>query len=417
MAQSTKYSSIRCSFCTKKANEVEKLITGPSVYICNECVSMCNAILKQDQQKTPHGLSLKTLPTPLEMKEFLDSYIVGQSEAKRGVCVAAYNHYKRILSRSNEHADDVEIEKSNILLIGPTGVGKTLIAQTLAKMLKVPFTMVDATVFTEAGYVGEDVENMLVRLLQAADYDTSKAERGIIYIDEFDKIARKNPSPSITRDVSGEGVQQAMLKILEGTISNVPPKGGRKHPEQNFIQINTRDILFICGGAFDGIEDTIERRIGESRMGFTATIKDKNSFTLSTLLKKIEPDDLIHYGMIPEIVGRIPAMFALEELDSHALLNILSEPKNALLKQYKKLFSLEDVNLVFTSEALSEIVAIAIEKKTGARGLRSVLEGALLPIMFEIPSKKDIKEVLITKEVIKKEAEAVYTFNKKKKSA
>ncbi|MBN1981991.1 MAG: ATP-dependent Clp protease ATP-binding subunit ClpX [Chitinivibrionales bacterium] len=416
MAQSTKYSSVRCSFCGKSANEVEKIITGPSVYICNECVQMCMTILGDERSKTPGNLSVENLPTPAEMKTFLDTYIIGQNEAKRGVCVAAYNHYKRVLSRTIQTGDDVEIEKSNIMLLGPTGTGKTLIAQTLARMLKVPFTIVDSTVFTEAGYVGEDVENMLVRLLQAADYDLSKAEKGIIYIDEFDKIAKKSPSPSITRDVSGEGVQQAMLKILEGTISNIPPKGGRKHPEQNYIQINTRDILFICGGAFVGIEDIIERRTGQSRMGFTAPMNSAEK-SLGAMMKQVEPDDLIQFGMIPEIIGRIPAVFVLDELDSDALLRVLTEPKNALIKQYKKLFSLENVNVIFAQEALHEVVSTAIRKKTGARGLRNVLENALLPIMFDIPSKKDIREVLITRDVIRREAEPVFTVEKKKKSA
>jgi ATP-dependent Clp protease ATP-binding subunit ClpX len=350
------------------------------------------------------------------MKTFLDSYVIGQDDVKIGVSVAAYNHYKRLLSRAGEK-NDVEIEKSNMLLIGPTGTGKTLIAQTLARMLKVPFTIVDATIYTEAGYVGEDVENMLVRLLQAADHDVAKAEKGIIYVDEFDKISRKSANPSITRDVSGEGVQQAMLKILEGTMANVPPKGGRKHPEQNLIQINTRDILFICGGAFVGLENHIEKRVGESRMGFTAELKKKNRENIGQTLKKVEPDDLIQYGMIPEIVGRLPALFALDDLDEHALLKILTEPKNSLVKQYQKLFALEGVRLVFTQEALREIVTIAVAKKTGARGLRNVMENALIPIMFHIPSRKDIIEVMITPEVVRKKSEPVYTQKDQRKSA
>ena len=416
MTQKKRYSTIKCSFCGKSASAVDKLITGPSVYICNECVDMCNVILKDEKAKMPGDLSIETLPTPQEMKLFLDQYVISQDEVKIGVSVAAYNHYKRLLSRTLQK-DEVEIEKTNMLLIGPTGTGKTLIAQTLAKMLKVPFSIVDATIFTEAGYVGEDVENMLVRLLQAADYDVSKAEKGIIYIDEFDKISRKSATPSITRDVSGEGVQQAMLKILEGTVASIPPKGGRKHPEQNLIQINTRDILFICGGSFVGLEDIIEKRIGESRMGFTAKVSKKKKDSIYERLCKVEPDDLIHYGIIPELVGRIPAIFGLDELNEEALLRVLLEPKNSLTKQYQKLFSMEDVRLIFAQEALRETVKIAMEKKTGARGLRTVLESALLPIMFEIPSRKDIKEVLITKDVVRKVAEPVYTLKKQKKTA
>jgi len=416
MAYKKKYNLIQCSFCGKSANSVDKLITGPSVYICNECVEMCNSILIDEKLKMPHDLSLKTLPTPKDMKAFLDKYVISQDNAKIGVSVAAYNHYKRLLSRTAQ-ADDVDIEKSNMLLIGPTGTGKTLIAQTLSKLLKVPFSIVDATIFTEAGYVGEDVENMLVRLLQAADNDVSKAEKGIIYIDEFDKITRKSANASITRDVSGEGVQQAMLKILEGTIANIPPKGGRKHPEQNLIQINTRDILFICGGAFIGLEDIIEKRIGDSRMGFTAEINEKKNKDISEKLKKTEPDDLIKFGLIPELVGRVPALFSLDELNEDTLFKVLTEPKNALIKQYKKLFSIENVRINFAQEALHEIVKISFEKKTGARGLRNVMETALIPIMFEIPSRKDIKEVLITKDVIRNKQEPVYTLKKIKKSA
>jgi ATP-dependent Clp protease ATP-binding subunit ClpX len=416
MTDRRKYGTIRCSFCGKGASSVDKLITGPSVYICNECVDMCNTILKDEKMRMPGDLRIESLPTPHEMKAFLDQYVISQEEVKIGVSVAAYNHYKRLLSRS-EKGDDVEIEKSNILLMGPTGTGKTLIAQSLAKLLKVPFSIVDATIFTEAGYVGEDVENMLVRLLQAADYDVSRAEKGIIYIDEFDKISRKSANPSITRDVSGEGVQQAMLKILEGTMASIPPKGGRKHPEQNLIQINTRDILFICGGAFIGIENIIEKRIGESRMGFTAPINRRKKERIGSILSKTEPDDLIQFGLIPELVGRVPAVFGLDELDKDALLRVLVEPKNSLIKQYQKLFAMEDVSLIFSQDALRETVAIALEKKTGARGLRNVLENALLSIMFEIPSQKEIKEVLVTREVIRREVEPVYTCKKQKKTA
>jgi ATP-dependent Clp protease ATP-binding subunit ClpX len=378
---------------------------------------MCNQILREDRMAMPGDMSLDSLPSPYEMKTFLDQHIIGQEDVKIGVAVAAYNHFKRILSRSVPQQDDVEIDKSNILLVGSTGTGKTLVAQTLAKMLRVPFTIVDATVYTEAGYVGEDVENMLVRLLQASNFDISKAEKGIIYIDEFDKIARKAAGPSITRDVSGEGVQQAMLKILEGTLANIPPKGGRKHPEQNLVQMNTRDILFICGGAFVGLDDIIEQRVGESRMGFTAPVRRKENREIGKMFRRTEPDDLIKFGLIPEIVGRVPAVFGLDDLDEDALLRILTEPKNALVKQYQKLFMLEGVRLTFTREALREAVTIAARKKTGARGLRSVLEKALVPIMYELPSRDDVKDCLVTVEVIRREAEPVYTLKKDKKIA
>lgn len=417
MSNRPRYPGIKCSFCGKGPDEVGKLITGPSVHICNECVEMCNEILREERSTVPGDLSIDNLPSPREMKEFIDQYVIGQDEVKTGVCVAAYNHFKRIMSRSQNDNDGIEIDKSNILMIGPTGTGKTLIAQTLARLLKVPFTIVDATIFTEAGYVGEDVENMLVRLLQAANYDVPKAERGIIYVDEFDKISRKSANPSITRDVSGEGVQQAMLKILEGTVSSIPPKGGRKHPEQNLIQINTRDILFICGGAFEGLDKIIEARIGESRMGFNVEVKKKSHHKVGEILRKVEPDDLIRYGLIPEIVGRLPMVLGLDELDEAALMQILTETKNALTKQYQKLFSMEGIRLTFTRDALREVVKIACNKKTGARGLRSVLEGALLPIMFEVPSREDVKEVMVTKEAVLKEAMPIYSLKKDKKIA
>jgi len=418
MTSKTRYPGIKCSFCGKGPDDVGKLITGPSVHICNECVDMCNEILREERTAVPVDLSLDSLPTPREMRTFIDQYVIGQDEVKMGVCVAAYNHFKRILSRTAPGNDDgVEIDKSNILMVGPTGTGKTLIAQTLARLLKVPFTIVDATIFTEAGYVGEDVENMLVRLLQAANYDVAKAEKGIIYVDEFDKISRKSANPSITRDVSGEGVQQAMLKILEGTVSSIPPKGGRKHPEQNLIQVNTRDILFICGGAFEGLDKIIEARIGESRMGFNAEIKRKKTQRMGEVLRKVEPDDLIRFGLIPEIVGRLPMVLGLDELDEEALMQILTEPKNALTRQYQKLFNMDGIRLTITRDALREVVKIAHLKKTGARGLRSVIEAALVPVMYETPSRDDIKEILVSREVILKQAAPVYTLKKDKKIA
>ncbi len=417
MTTKPKFPGIKCSFCGKTADAVAKLITGPSVHICDECVEMCNEILREDRTKTTTDMGMDSLPTPSEIKAYIDQYVIGQDSVKKSVCVAAYNHFKRVLSRNQSDDDGVEIEKSNIMLIGPTGTGKTLIAQTLAKLLKVPFTIVDATVYTEAGYVGEDVENMLVRLLQTANYEVAKAEKGIIYIDEFDKIARKSPNPSITRDVSGEGVQQAMLKILEGTIANVPPKGGRKHPEQTLIPINTRDILFICGGAFVGLEDIIESRVGQSRMGFNAELRKKKALRIGDSLRKVEPDDLIKYGMIPEIVGRVPVVCGLDELDEDALLTILTQPKNSLIKQFQKLFSMEGVRLTFAQDALREVVKIAIAKKTGARGLRSVLENVLISIMFEIPDREDIKECLITRDVILKKSEPIFGLKVDKKIA
>jgi len=413
-----RFPDIKCSFCGKGPEDGKALITGISAFICHDCVGLCNEMVREKAHSSGlEGIDINKLPTPQEMMGFLDQYIIGQTEVKMAVCVAAYNHFKRLFSR--EQNDDVEIDKSNMLMIGPTGTGKTLIAQTLARFLKVPFTIVDATIFTEAGYVGDDVENMLVRLLQTANYDISKAEKGIIYVDEFDKISRKSANPSITRDVSGEGVQQAMLKILEGTVAGVPPKGGRKHPEQNLIQINTRDILFICGGAFEGLDKIIEARIDQSRMGFNADVRSKSQKKIGDILRKVEPDDLISYGLIPEIIGRLPVVMGLDELDEDSLLRILTEPKNALVKQYKKLFDMEGVTLTFTKEALKETVDTAVRKKTGARGLRNVLEACLLPVMFELPSRSDVLEVVVTKESVanKTPPEYVFKIGEDKKSA